>query len=270
MKISILYNLHIQVFLYALFVLIANVYSFSRYGHYKNIPGISNNILFSNKLVIWDCDGVLVDSEALLKQGEVEALKNAGFKDISIDDCVRLFSGVSIDKAESNFLDEFKQPLPKDFFKKQIDGSMDLFRRRLIPLMKNTVISCHQQSIEMCVASGSPRTRVELCIDIAGISSCLPSNKIFTREQVKDGKPSPDLFLYAASNMGYDIKDCIVIEDAISGILAARAANMEVITFLGGGHTKTKGYREAIRKLETKEFETEHEILDEILKFINK
>ena len=72
--------------------------------------------------IIWDCDGVLVDSEALLKKGEVDALKLLGH-DLSVADCTRLFSGVSPDKAMENFKAEFKQDLPKTFFKEQIEGS---------------------------------------------------------------------------------------------------------------------------------------------------
>ena len=61
----------------------------------------------AKSLIIWDCDGVLVDSEALLKQGEVEALADLGFS-LTVDDCVRLFSGVSPDKAADNFFKEYK------------------------------------------------------------------------------------------------------------------------------------------------------------------
>ena len=172
------------------------------------------------KLVIWDCDGVLVDSEALLKQGEVEALADAGFN-LSVDDCVRLFSGVSIDKATDNFNKEYNQHLPLDFFKNQVANSLELFRQRLQPLMKNTVIQLHDMEVQMCVASGSPKNRVDLCLDVVGICPCFPPNTVYTRELVANGKPAPDLFLYAAKAMGYEPKDCIVIEDAVSGILAA-------------------------------------------------
>ena len=72
-------------------------------------------------LVLWDCDGVLVDSEALLKQGEVEALARAGIE-MSVDDCVRLFSGVSVDEADKNFLKDKGKDLPPNFFKDQIAG----------------------------------------------------------------------------------------------------------------------------------------------------
>jgi len=197
-------------------------------------------------LVIWDCDGVLVDSEALLKQGEVEALAELGYK-LTADDCTRMFSGVSTDQAELNFKREMNAALPSDFFKKQIAGSLDLFRQRLKPLMTNTVLDLHARNIPMCVASGSPRDRVLLCLELAGIRQCFPDDCVFTREMVNKGKPAPDLFLKAAELMGNVLPGrCIVIEDASSGIEAAIAAKMPVLGYLGGGHTQAKWYRDKI------------------------
>jgi beta-phosphoglucomutase-like phosphatase (HAD superfamily) len=189
----------------------------------------------SHDLIIWDCDGVLVDSEALLKQGEVEGLARAGIE-MSTDDCVRLFSGVSTDEAALNFLNEMKRELPEGFFKEQISGSLQLFRERLIPLMSDTVL--HLKSNypgQMCVASGSPLNRVLLCLELAKIDGCFNANTVFTRELVKRGKPAPDLFLHAAEKMNINEDRCIVVEDSVAGIEAALAANMRVIGFLGGG-----------------------------------
>eukprot|EP01035_Chromulina_nebulosa_P020463 gene20463-26551_t len=131
------------------------------------------------------------------------------------------------------------KPLPDGFFKQQIEGSMDLFRRRLQPLMKNTVNKLYNSGIPMCVASGSPRNRVELCLEVGGIGSCFTSDRIFTRELVQRGKPAPDLFLYSANKLGYQPNQCIVIEDASAGIEAGLAAGMKVIGFLGAGHVKS-------------------------------
>ena len=201
----------------------------------------------SYDLIVWDCDGVLVDSEALLKQGEVEALEKLGFK-VTVDDCTRMFSGVSPDQAELNFKNEMGASLPSDFFKKQISGSMDLFRARLRPLMTETVLALHARKIPMCVASGSPRDRVLLCLELAGIRQCFPDNCVFTREMVSKGKPAPDLFLKAAELMGgVSPERCIVIEDASSGIEAARAAKMPVLAYLGGGHAQPSWYSDKIK-----------------------
>jgi len=71
--------------------------------------------------------------------------------------------------------------------------------------------------------------------------------QVCTSAQVKNGKPAPDLFLFAANQMGYDPKDCIVIEDSVAGIKAAHAAKMHVIGFLGGSHAKFAWYKEWIQ-----------------------
>jgi HAD superfamily hydrolase (TIGR01509 family) len=212
-------------------------------------------------LVIWDCDGVLVDSEALLKQGEVEALSDLGF-DLTVNDCVRLFSGVSPDTAAANFLAEYKKPLPDDFFKKQIAGSMDLFRQRLVPLMTKTVTSLNKQGAAMCVASGSPRSRVELCLELAGIASIFPPNMLFTRELVQRGKPAPDLFLYSAEKMSVNPSKCIVVEDSTAGIEAGLAAGMDVIAYLGGGHTSADWYTKAIYSYNVPTVHTDQEVFN--------
>ena len=126
-------------------------------------------------LVIWDCDGVLVDSEALLKKGEVNALTKLGYS-LTVDDCVRLFSGVSVDKAMENFEQEMGSKLPSNFFKEQIEGSLDLFRRELQPLMADTVTKLFDSKVPMCVASGSPRDRVLLSLEVGMYSLVIASS----------------------------------------------------------------------------------------------
>jgi beta-phosphoglucomutase-like phosphatase (HAD superfamily) len=216
-------------------------------------------------LVIWDCDGVLVDSEALLKQGEVEALSAGGFVDLSVEDCVRMFSGVSPDQAVENFKAETGQDIPADFFPKQIEGSMDLFRDRLQPLMLETVSGLSKIGATQCIASGSPKDRVELCVDVAGMRPYFPTQVIYTRELVDKGKPAPDLFLYTAEKMGFQPEDCIVIEDSSSGIQAAQAAGMEVLGFLGGGHATADWYRKEIFGYGIPVVEKEQEVYDFIV-----
>lgn len=215
----------------------------------------------SRYLIIWDCDGVLVDSEALLKQGEVEGLARAGF-DVSVDDCVRLFSGVSVDEAASNFMKEKKVPLPEGFFKEQIAGSLQLFQDRLVPLMTDTVLTLHNNGYEMCVASGSPLNRVQLCLELAGIDECFKAGTVYTRELVKRGKPAPDLFLHAAEKMGYLPNECMVIEDSAAGIEAAQAAGMKVIGYLGGGHAQASWYQKAIEFYNVPLAYTQEEVLE--------
>jgi beta-phosphoglucomutase-like phosphatase (HAD superfamily) len=106
----------------------------------------------------------------------------------------------------------------------------------------------------MCVASGSPRSRVDACLEVAKIDACfVPTtdgpdspSKIFTREDVAKGKPDPEMFLLAASSLGVAPSECVVVEDSTAGIRAALAANMEVVGFLGGGHAQADWYRDNV------------------------
>ena len=210
------------------------------------------------KLIMWDCDGVLVDSETLLKKGEKEELNKAGYN-LSINDCVMLFSGLSIENATINFEAKYG-PLPQDFFKKQIKNSFNLFRKRLTALNYNNVKKIFEKGINQCIVSGSPNERVKLCIEVTNMSSFFDEKTIFTKELVKNGKPSPELFLYAAEKMGYKPSDGLVIEDSPSGIQAAINAKMNVIAFMGGGHTRSDEYRNKIKSFNVPIVETEIEL----------
>jgi HAD superfamily hydrolase (TIGR01509 family) len=217
--------------------------------------------------VIWDCDGVLVDSEALLKKGEVDALKKLGYS-LSINDCTRLFSGVSVDRAMENFEKEIGASLPPAFFKEQIEGSLGLFERELQPLMLETVKSLYDAGVPMCVASGSPRERVLLSLRVGGMGHCFRESEVFTRELVAKGKPAPDLFLHSADKMGVRPERCIVVEDSVSGVEAALAAGMKCVSFLGGGHAAHSWYQEKILKLDDTDNVVHTFTADEVLSCI--
>eukprot|EP00327_Prymnesium_parvum_P036937 CAMPEP_0195634866 /NCGR_PEP_ID=MMETSP0815-20121206/22944_1 /TAXON_ID=97485 /ORGANISM="Prymnesium parvum, Strain Texoma1" /LENGTH=254 /DNA_ID=CAMNT_0040776697 /DNA_START=32 /DNA_END=796 /DNA_ORIENTATION=+ len=217
----------------------------------------------TKELVIWDCDGVLVDSEALLKTAEVEALAAAGFTDVSRDDCNRLFSGFAPEAGAANFLAEYGKPLPENFFRDQIAGSLDLFRERLMQLNSKTVLALHEAGRKQVVASGSPRDRVLVCLQVAGIDHCFTPEQIFTREDVPGrGKPKPDMFLLAAERMGVSPKDCVVVEDSTAGVLAAQAAEMDVVGYLGGGHAQSDWYREKLASFDIPLTYTDTELLE--------
>jgi HAD superfamily hydrolase (TIGR01509 family) len=229
--------------------------------------GTTKKSVRNAKSIIWDCDGVLVDSEALLKLAEKEALILAGFSSITVDDCNRMFSGFSPEAGENNFIKEFGVSLPQNFFRDQIADSLELFQKRLEPLTANAVKQLHADRLRtMAVASGSPRNRVDVCLVKAGIVECF-DNHIFTREDVPGkGKPMPDIFLKAAASMNVDPSNCIVVEDSSAGIRAALAANMEVIGFLGGGHASPHWYQETIASFNIPLVYSENELYDYLSK----
>ena len=86
-----------------------------------------------------------------------------------------------------------------------------------------------------------------VCLEKVGVDHVFAGpDKIFTREDVRKGKPEPEMFLLAAERMGVDPADCVVVEDSTAGIRAALAANMEVVGYLGGGHAQARWYREKV------------------------
>ena len=225
----------------------------------------------AKELVIWDCDGCLVDSEALLKTAEVEALHAAGFKDVTADDCNRLFSGFAPEAGEANFLKEYGTPLPENYFRDQIANSPALFRNRLTQLNGKTVLALHKAGVRQVVASGSPRDRVLVCLEGAGIDHVFAPDQVFTREDVPGrGKPLPDMFLLAAEKQGVAAADCVVVEDSTSGIRAAQAAEMEVVSYLGGGHAQADWYREKIASFNTPLTYSDTELLAYLQKAVGK
>lgn len=104
-----------------------------------------------------------------------------------------------------------------------------------------------KEKIATCVASSSPRARVIKALNLTKQLDYFTDEAIFTSQQVKNGKPAPDLFLFAAEKMGFKPQNCIVIEDSAAGIEAAIAANMNVIGFLGGSHAQFPWYQERIK-----------------------
>lgn len=104
-----------------------------------------------------------------------------------------------------------------------------------------------EHNIERCVASNSLKKRIIRALELTKQIQFFKKEHIFTSAQVQRSKPAPDLFLFAADQMGYAPKDCLVIEDSVAGIQAACEAGIDAIAFLGGGHAGFEWYKERIK-----------------------
>lgn len=185
------------------------------------------------ELVIFDCDGVLVDSEPLSLSSLQELFKR---KDItlSITEIAQQFQGVSLKdtvlfaekKYEAQFTDDDLDWLHSSLFSK--------FKEELKPIIgvKNFL---DDLKIPCCVASSSARNRIDYSLLLTDLSKYFLNN-IFSSTQVKNGKPAPDLFLLAAKNMGVSPNKTLVIEDSPKGIQAAVAAGMKSVGLTAGSH----------------------------------
>ncbi|NKN35614.1 HAD family hydrolase [Agrobacterium sp. a22-2] len=203
----------------------------------------------ARQLIIFDCDGVLVDSEPISVDVLVDALGAAGVS-IDSDEAYRRFLGRSLGAVIETARDEFGLEIDEAFLLKLRTDLYARFRRDLqpIPGVATALDDLQTKGFSWCVASSSQRERIELSLTVTGLIDRFVPN-IFSASMVKHGKPAPDLFLYAAGQMQRDPKDCIVIEDSPAGIEAAQAAGMTVFAFTGGSHAGTAGHRDAVTRL---------------------
>ena len=185
-------------------------------------------------LAIFDCDGVLVDSEALVVKHEEEALNRAGIP-ASFAYIVDNYVGLSYDKMADMIEADFGKALPPGFFDEVQRAALADFPEHLKPVqgLPGLLDELH---CPRCVASSSALSRVRLSLDVTGLSRHFTPEHVFSAEMVSRGKPAPDLFLYAAQQLDTDPSQCTVIEDSPHGVAAAVAAGMKCIGFVAGSH----------------------------------
>jgi len=184
-------------------------------------------------LIIFDCDGVLVDSEPLASRILGRTARELGLN-MSDFEARELFTGCSMDMVIKIFNNLLLVPLNKDFTKTFIKDLHKCMRDELkpIPDIKATIVRIQKLKCVggLCVASNGDAETVKISLEITGLKALFKTN-IFSAQEVKYGKPSPDLFLLAAKQMGFLPEHCVVIEDSDPGIAAAVAAGMQVFQY---------------------------------------
>lgn len=184
-------------------------------------------------LIIFDCDGVLIDSEIISAQMLIAELAPFGVR-IDLDYVARHFLGRSYPTVLKQIRTEFGLDLPEDFEARYRNRLLAAFERGL-QVMPGIPTLLDQLALPWCVATSSSRLRAERSLEISGLSERV-GGRLYTANQVERGKPAPDLFLLAAREMGVAPARCLVIEDSLNGIRAGLAAGMEVWRFTGGSH----------------------------------
>jgi HAD superfamily hydrolase (TIGR01509 family) len=185
------------------------------------------------ELVIFDCDGVLVDSEGISGEVLARALTAAGLPTApseAIDDYRGLLLGEVINRAQ----ERLGTPLP-DGFGEAFECDRELeFRRRLRPVAGAAacVGSLSAAGVKVCVASQGKLAKTELTLTLTGLRELFGEDALFSAYSVARGKPHPDLFLYAAASMGALPDRTVVVEDTTIGALAGRAAGMRVFGYI--------------------------------------
>jgi HAD superfamily hydrolase (TIGR01509 family) len=180
---------------------------------------------------IFDCDGVLVDSEPLSMRIDVEILAENGIR-MSEEDAHRRFVGKTFAAMIDEMAREYGVSFPADTSNQKDLRLLELYETELraVDGVSDALEALMPQHFS--VASNSPFERVEAALRITHLSRFF-GNRITTFEHVARGKPEPDVFIEAARRAGYDPQDCVVIEDSVTGVTAAHRAGCRVLGFTG-------------------------------------
>jgi HAD superfamily hydrolase (TIGR01509 family) len=180
-------------------------------------------------LVIFDCDGVLVDSERLAVRTEAEILSDLGWP-LSEAEIIERFVG----RSAVYMHQEIERHLGRrvDWDSEFESRYRDVFERELVPV-PGVIEALTKITTPVCVASSGSQERMRFTLGKTGLFDRF-EGRIFSVDEVAHGKPAPDIFLFAAERMGVSPDRCAVIEDSVSGVTAGLAAGMAVFAFVGG------------------------------------
>ena len=185
------------------------------------------------ELVIFDCDGVLIDSEVISARMLIAELKGYGI-DMDMAFVSRHFLGRSYPTVLQEVRERWGVALPERFEADYRARLLAAFEKELKPVPGVAAVIAGLGP-PYCLATSSSPGRLHRSLEITGLAP-LFEGVCFTASEVTRGKPAPDLFLHAAARMGVDPAACLVIEDSLNGVRAALAAGMEVWRFTGGSH----------------------------------
>jgi HAD superfamily hydrolase (TIGR01509 family) len=181
-------------------------------------------------LVIFDCDGVLVDSERLAVRVEARLLSTLGW-DISEAEVVRRFVGRSDAFMRQEIERTLGRPVPE--WDARYAAALSAAFRAELRAVPGVVAALDRLTVPSCVASSGTHEKMRLTLGLTGLLDRF-AGRISSATEVARGKPAPDLFLHAASRMGVAPARCVVVEDSAPGVQAARAAGMRSLGYAGG------------------------------------
>lgn len=185
-------------------------------------------------MIIFDCDGVLVDSEIISNAIDAELMTGAGWP-ITTDDLIRNYIGRPKAEIWADIAGQRGQPWPEGLMDRADTLLLERIETELQPVA-GIADALRRLPGRKAVASSSALPKLRRSLEVCGLLGFFDPD-VFSASQVARGKPAPDVFLFAASQCGVDPAECVVIEDSVAGITAALAAGMRVIGFAGGRHS---------------------------------
>jgi len=181
--------------------------------------------------VIFDCDGVLIDSERLAVKADVVMLRELGWP-LSEAEVIERFVGRSDRDTQVAIEAHLGRKLPAGWEKRFEPLYQQTFAAKLVPV-EGVLEALDRITLPSCIASSGTHEYLRYMLGLTGLYEGF-AGRIFSAEDVARGKPAPDLFLHAAERMAAKPAGCVVVEDSRSGVEAARAAGMRVLAFAGG------------------------------------
>lgn len=183
--------------------------------------------------MIFDCDGVLVDSEPLSMELDWLLLQENGVN-LTREEVFQRFVGLTFGMLMTEVEHDFGIKLPEDLSATKDRRLLKLFEQKLKPV-EGAVVAVDATPLPKSVASNSPRSRVEAALRIVGLGRQFGS-RITTFEDVVHGKPAPDIYFKAAARANAKPGNCVVVEDSLAGVASAVAAGCKVLGFTGTAH----------------------------------
>ncbi len=187
-------------------------------------------------LILFDCDGVLVDSEIIAAEIESALLSEAGFAITPEEMCIR-FAGMDWKNILLTVEKESDLPLSATLLDKS-EALLDARLAKEVQLIDGVTAALGKLTEQRCICSNSSSPRLELMLSKVGLKPYFEGH-IYSAKDLGDDrvKPKPDIYLYGAAQFKVDPANCLVVEDSVHGVHAARAAGMRVVGFTGGSHT---------------------------------
>lgn len=182
------------------------------------------------ELVIFDCDGILIDSEKISCENFVDCLSEIGLT-VTLQQCIDTFVGKAAEVNMKTVESWLEAPLPSGFWQRFKNKADIAFEKNLRPI-EGIEVALQAIALPKCVASSSEPELIRKNLALTGLLHQFEGN-IFSATHVAHGKPAPDLFLHAAKTMKVAPSHCAVIEDSVAGVTAGRAAGMTVFAYSG-------------------------------------
>ena len=185
------------------------------------------------RLVIFYCDGVLVDSERLVQRVDLAMIADLGWP-ITVEEIHAQHLGRTSADVLANVERRIGRPVPSGWTDRRREAYRSLFETDLtaIPGVVHTLDYLHADGYATCVASSGSHEAIRHSLQLTGLWDTF-AGRVFSAQDVARGKPAPDLFLHAANTSGYQPAACIVVEDSPAGVQAGNAAGMTTIGYAG-------------------------------------